>query len=43
MVWCAINSFKIIGHFFKSKGGETITVTAEHYCEMIRKIKPQFQ
>jgi len=43
MVWCAVNGFKIIGHFFKSKGGETVTVTAEHYCEMIRKMKPQFQ
>jgi hypothetical protein len=43
MVWCAVTSFKIIGHFFKRNGGETVAVTAEYYCEMIGKMKPQFQ
>lgn len=43
MAWCALTSFKIIGHFFKSKGGETVTVTAEHCCEMSGKVKPQIQ
>ena len=42
-MWCAVTSFKMIGHFLKSKGGETVTVTAEHYCEMIAKMKPHFQ
>lgn len=35
-VWCATTLFDIIGpYFFEDENGSTVTVNAEHYCQML--------
>jgi hypothetical protein len=35
-VWCAVADFGVIGLHFFEEDGETVTVTSDHYVQMLR-------
>jgi len=43
-VWWGISKVGIVGPYFFEEEGATVTVTSEHYAEMLRNfLRPQFQ
>lgn len=41
-VWCAVSSSRLIGpYFFEGEDGETVTVTAARYVNMLENLRPE--